>query len=125
MCVILEADFIVGLTIKGKSILNSLLNLSSEIEFSINDCLKKQQRCKSSGWGNVIAESTEDDFEEYLGRNRAYFELRPNGNYRVIRENINDKNSGEIDYERLLTIGIYNGTIFDAFNYPRRVETIS
>ena len=125
MCVILEADFIVGLTVNGKSILNDLLNLDSELEFSVNDCLKKQQRCKSSGWGNVIAESTEEDFEEYLRRNRDYFELRPNGNYRVIRKNINYKNSDQIDYERLLTIGIYNGTIFNAFNYPRRSETIN
>lgn len=125
MCVILEADFIVGLTVKGKSVLNTLLNSDSEIEFSIDDCLKRQQKCRCSGWGNVIAESTEDDFENYLRRNREYFELMPNGRYRINRGNLNYKNSDEIDYERLLTLGIYNGAICDTFNYPKRKITIS
>lgn len=122
MCVILEADFIVGLTVKGKSIINKLLKLGDEIEFSINDCLNKQQMFKTSGWGNVIAESTYEDFSEYLMRNHNFFEFKPNGNYRVIRENLIDGDSGEIDYERLLTIGVYNGAIFDVFNYPRKKE---
>ena len=120
MSLILEADFIVGLTVKGKATINRWLNLDNEIEFSIDDCLKRQEKCKHSGWGNVIAESTEEDFENYLRRNLDYFELMPNGNYRVIRKNLSYNDRGDIDYERFLTVGIYNSTIFDIFNYPRR-----
>lgn len=124
MCVILEADFIVGLTVRDKSVINSLFHLNDGIEFSIKDCLKKQQICKTSGYGNVIAVSTENDFINYLRRNGGYFSLQPNGNYRVVCENLEDEN-GKIDYERFLTVGKYNGSVYNAFNYPRNIQTIN
>lgn len=124
MCVILEADFIVGLTVKDKSVLNKLLRLNGELKFSVRDCIEKQRLCRTSGWGNVIAESTENDFKNYIGRNSEYFRLQPDGNYRVICENLTDRASGELDYERLLTLGVYNGAVFDAFDYPRTPQPI-
>lgn len=93
MCVVLDPDIIVASLAKSKvdfyiarSIVKADMQRPQRITITVDECQRAQVRCRTSGLGNVIADSSDLQFDAFLTRNSDVFKKISDRVYALIDE---------------------------------------
>lgn len=87
MCVVLDPDIIVASLATSKvSFLKAKSNSSKSITITIDECKQAQMRSRTAALGNVVANSSDAQFESFLSRNKDVFQKISDKEYAISNE---------------------------------------